>query len=398
MASLQTEMRGGKRHYRVAFRDKNHKRRSIRLGPLTKKSAEAIRLRIEHLVSASIAGVAPDAATSQWVAELGDELTRRLSRTGLITGRGNAGIGEFIDAYIESRQEAAPNTIRNLKNSRRKLTDFFGEQVSLRDITPGDADDWRQSLVDKKLSPASLSKCIKHAKQFLRLAERKNLVAANPFQHLVAGGEKNSERRAYVSQAVTSKVLDECPDTEWRLIVALCRFGGLRCPSEVLSLKWTDINWAEQHMTVRRNKTATRTVPLFPELYPHLRETHELAGDYAVNCITRYRDSNSNLRTQFKRIIERAGVPIWPRLFQNLRASAETDLGDLYPSQVVVQWIGNSERVASEHYLQVITKHYERAIREGLGGAPPGAPMEQRVVQQPAATERASSESKPQTP
>jgi hypothetical protein len=27
-------------------------------------------------------------------------------------------------------------------------------------------------------------------------------------------------------------------DVEWRLIFALCRFGGLRCPSEIPALRW----------------------------------------------------------------------------------------------------------------------------------------------------------------
>jgi integrase len=398
MASLQTEKRGSKRHYRVAFHDKDHKRRSIRLGPLTKKSAETIRLRIEDLVAASIAGAAPSGATSKWVSDLGDELTKRLARAGLVAERGSASIGAFVDAYVDTRTEAAENTIRNFKNTRRKLTDFFGEDRNLRDISPGDADDWRQWLIDKNLSPSTVSKAIKHSKQFMKFAKRKNLIEEDPFRHIVAGGEKNDERRAYVPQTVIERVLAHCPDTEWRLLVALCRFGGLRCPTEVLALQWTDIDWAEHRITVRKIKTSTRTLPVFPELYPHLREAHELARDRTTYCITRYRGNNSNLRTQFQRIIDRAGVPSWPRLFQNLRASCETDLSDHYPTQVVVQWMGNSQKTAAEHYLLVTQKHCERAIREGLGGAHAGAPLEPKVVQQPAATGSVTNKPKPETP
>jgi integrase len=63
---------------------------------------------------------------------------------------------------------------------------------------------------------------------------------------------------------------------EWRLLIALCRYGGLRCPSEVLSLKWEHIHWAEGRMTVPSPKTEhhdggeSREVPLFPELRPFL--------------------------------------------------------------------------------------------------------------------------------
>jgi hypothetical protein len=37
-----------------------------------------------------------------------------------------------------------------------------------------------------------------------------------------------------------NKVLEACPNAEWRLIFALSRFGGLRCPSEHLVLTWAD--------------------------------------------------------------------------------------------------------------------------------------------------------------
>ena len=48
--------------------------------------------------------------------------------------------------------------------------------------------------------------------------------------------------------------------------------------------------------------------------------------------IHRYRGSDTNLRTQFQRIIRRAGVESWPRLFQNMRASRETELTNEYPA------------------------------------------------------------------
>ena len=35
----------------------------------------------------------------------------------------------------------------------------------------------------------------------------------------------------------------ESPDNQWRRLFALCRFGGLRCPSEPLVLRWDDVDW-----------------------------------------------------------------------------------------------------------------------------------------------------------
>ena len=77
--------------------------------------------------------------------------------------------------------------------------------------------------------------------------------------------------------------------------------------------------------------------------------------------ITRYRNSNTNLRTQLQRIIAKAGLKSWPKLWQNLRATRETELAETYPMHVVCAWIGDTQAVAQKHYLQVTDEHYEAA-------------------------------------
>jgi hypothetical protein len=82
---------------------------------------------------------------------------------------------------------------------------------------------------------------------------------------------------------------------------------------------------------------------MFPELRPHLEECFDLAEPGTEYVITRYRDTNANLRIQLLRIIQRAGLQPWPKLFQNLRSTRETELADDFPMHVVCQWIGNSQ-------------------------------------------------------
>ncbi|MBX9585241.1 MAG: hypothetical protein K2X87_33460 [Gemmataceae bacterium] len=72
---------------------------------------------------------------------------------------------------------------------------------------------------------------------------------------------------------------------------------------------------------------------------------------------------NAHLRTTFEKIIRRAGLAAWPRLFHNLRASCETDLVQHHPIQVVCSWLGNTPAVALRHYLQVRDEDFERALR-----------------------------------
>ena len=139
-------------------------------------------------------------------------------------------------------------------------------------------------------------------------------------------------------------------------------------------MRWTDIDWERGRFTVASPKTKGqgkpwRVVPLFDELRPILAEAFEQAAEGAVYVVASYRDANANLRTQFKRILRRAGVASWPRLFHGLRASRQTELENRFPTHVVCEWLGNSEAVARNHYLQVTEEHFQQAQGGAGGGA-----------------------------
>src|SRR5262249_45630927 len=102
-----------------------------------------------------------------------------------------------------------------------------------------------------------------------------------------------------------------------------------------------------------------------------------------IHVITRNRGDagmgnglTTNWRTQFLRILRKAGVTPWPRLFHGLRASCQTDLANKFPAHVVCEWLGNSLAVAREHYLQVTEDHYREAAQNPaqLGAQKPAHP------------------------
>ena len=103
---------------------------------------------------------------------------------------------------------------------------------------------------------------------------------------------------------------------------------------------------------------------MFPELRSLLMDAFDAAPEGAKYVITRYRDAGANLRTQFQRIIKRAGFESWPRLWQNLRASRETELMRSYDLATVCRWIGNSPAVAAKHYAMStdLNADFQRAI------------------------------------
>ena len=94
---------------------------------------------------------------------------------------------------------------------------------------------------------------------------------------------------------------------------------------------------------------------------PYLEEQYELAEPGNPFVIVTKRSKNSNLRRRFKKIVGRAGLQPWPKLFQNMRASRATELVKDFPEHVVTAWMGHSKRIAQKHYLQVTEDDYKQA-------------------------------------
>jgi integrase len=380
MASIVRDPNGRKR---ILFVASDGKRKSIRLGKIPQKFAEEVKTKVEYLNATIIGGIPLDGETAGWLSRIGNELSDKLAAVGLIPKRASARLGDFLDAFIAERTDIKPNTRRNLEAAKARLIEFFTKEKPLREITAGEGDSWLLWL-DSKYAKSTSGRTVKRAKQFFRFALRRKLISENPFDEVKAHPQTNEARKCFIDRAEAEKVLEACPDVEWRLLFALSRFGGLRCPSEHLALSWSDVDWERSRFLVHSPKTeghegkAERWVPIFPELRPHFEAAFDAAEPGTVWVINRYREANQNLRTQFLRILRRAGLKPWQKLFHNLRASRQTELAESFPLHVVCEWIGNSQVIAKNHYLQVPDMYFERAIKSG---AESGAHAAQNAAQ-----------------
>lgn len=366
MASICKQTNGRKS---IQFVGPDQKRKTLRLGKVPMKTAEGVKMRIESLLAHRITKHALDRGTAQWLSEVEPGLLKRLVGVGLVDERESSLMEEYCESYYELRKaDTKPNTQKKYRNAMKYLYEFFGRDKLIKDITPGDCDEWRLWLTSKGLAENTVRKHCAVAKVFFYNAVRKKLVEENPFQDLKATSIPNKSREYFITAEETEKLLNACPDAEWRLIVALARYGGLRIPSEPYALRWDDINWVDERFYVSSPKTERyegkegRMVPLFPQLRPYLEDCRELAEDDAEFVIVKYRRGSCNLRTCMQKIVKRAGLNQWPRLFQNLRSSRETELlSEGFQLQTVVAWLGNSPTVALKSYLQVREDDYKKA-------------------------------------
>jgi len=359
MATLGKDSRGSRY---IQFENRDRQRKTLRLGKVPKRDAEKIRHHMADLVSAQITGGVPSAETARWLAGVSDQLSEKLSRVGLTEDRNRGTLGSFIEQYVASRTDVKVSTKKLWKSTHNSLIEFFGGNRPLRGITKGDAKAWRLSIATGR-AENTVRKRTAVAKSLFNSAIEHELIEVNPFVGLASTIVENRARDYFVTADEAAKVLEACPDTDWRVIFALCRWGGLRCPSEVLALRWGDILWDKQRFVVQSPKTGYRVCPLFPELVPVLNEAWDIAADGAEFVVTKQRDATSNFRTTMTKIVTRAGLKPWPKLFHALRASRATELADNYPGHVAAAWLGHSSTVANKHYRQVTDDHFDSATK-----------------------------------
>ncbi|NNM87070.1 MAG: transposase [Phycisphaerae bacterium] len=175
-------------------------------------------------------------------------------------------------------------------------------------LTPGMFYEWQKKLFEHGamlFDPATAVAGHNRvdAKKDGRRGVRWQMLDRNPFDGIAAGGQYNEARKRFIPQADVAKVLAACPDSQWRILVGLSRFGGLRIPSEALPLTWQDVNWDTNTLLVHSPKTehhegqASRTIPLFPELRQVLLEAFEAAQPGTTRIITMADSAQVNWRT-----------------------------------------------------------------------------------------------------
>ncbi|KAA0215669.1 MAG: site-specific integrase [Leptolyngbya sp. PLA3] len=339
----------------------------VRLGRMGDTAAKAFQTHVGAIVAARGVGVPLEPSTVKWLAGLADDLHARLAATGLVESREakkTHTLGELLTAFFDAA-DVRPATLVTMKQVRPSLEEHFGDRTDVATITARGMAEWRSSMVKSGLAAATVSKRVKVCRQIFGKGVKWGMIAENPTLDLRAGDMTNPDGRVFVDREIIAKVIDAAPDPEWRLLIALGRYGGLRVPSEALAMKWADVLWDVNRIRVASTKTGTRIVPLFPELAEPLHRCFDVAEEGAEYVIARHR-AHRNMNIALRRIIEQAGIEAWPNTWRNLRASRATELAQQFPGHVAAAWLGHSEAIADAHYRMVRDEDFDRAAKPGV--------------------------------
>ena len=384
MASLRRQSKGNSWQLRVTVKGK---RITLSLSDLSEGQAEQWSLYVQAIADSLDFDRPRDRKLNEWLSSLSRDHRRKLSDKGLIEAdapeTAEIGLAQYLEEYFGSRRaDIKEASWISYNHTWKRLNEFFTGR-SLQSITAIDAKQFRKWLEtsNKRDKPAkgeqakplainTIKRRTGLCRQIFKQAVEDGLIARNPFVGMSTSVRSNRERQHHIPLDVFEKVLEKAPNATWRSLLVLARLGALRIPSEAQALRWDNIAWEAKRISIvlsskteHHAKRAVRIVPLLPAIDTELLKLFAEAEDGEEFVFPKLR-MDSNLRTTLEKILRRASVKQWPKLWQNLRASGATDFAQALPSHVAAAICGHTEQIAKEHYWTVSDNDLDIAIEK----------------------------------
>ena len=376
MATLTTDRRSGKvTGYNVQWYD-GKRRFTIHLGGkrYTKKTAERFKDIVEALLFYRRNGITtPDKSVEHWLQNAPVELRTKLAKAGLLVVDEVKTCRQLWDSFLVHKKDVKDNTVQVYLSSQTHFFEAFLPAEPIEKITLDRLLEWKATLLDR-YAAASVATFLKTVRTVLNWAVKQDWLPKSPMSGIPIGRFENRGKDRVISLEEYAKLLDACPNQEWRTIMALARIGGLRCPSELRQLRWKDVEWERNRFLVRSTKTEhheghrERFVPLFPELREELDRLFllgETTDDEFV--IQSFQGSTWRMGTQFQKIAHLAGLGTVVRPFDNLRMSRSNEVLRQFGEIKESLWIGHSSAVMKKHYFRLSDTDFSEAAMVDLG-------------------------------
>ncbi len=305
------------------------------------------------------------------IKNLPSDLRDKLADAGLIEAKQSRTLVAFLKAYLEERSDLAKRTKAKYSTSIKSLIDYFGN-IPLAEVTHEKAALYRVHLMQTGFKEATVSKMIGVARLFLGTAKRRKLIDENPFQYVETGSQVNKEREHRVTKDEFDTLLAACANEKDRLIIALGQ-SGLRIPSELVGLRWSEIDWEKKCFVVHSPKTerkgkGKRIVPIFDLDQPCIKLRQYLLDALAVAPKDEDRifpdiHPEKSMGSWISKLADRAGIDLWEKPFQNMRSTCANELREVFPEHVCNAWLGHTQKVAVDAYLYVMDEQLEKATQ-----------------------------------
>jgi len=353
----------------------------------------------------------------KFIASLPDRIHKKLESYGLVRKRG---VRRSEDSFALSSVRHEFQQGRDVKESTEDnenrafdlLEKHFTAEKDVRDITVLAAERFaawlpKQRLIGNgKLNSSTVSGHLRKITSLFNYMVKAELITKNPFADIRTPMKRDKSNDYYVSIEETNAYIDAVTHPQWKAIIAIARYCGVRGPSDLLYMQRKHVDFKKKQVTFPSIKNGNRVCPLFPEVVEHFkflcdRESdpngflfkditeggHGKKGNWdAVRASGKLKDLN--LRKTPNSAYRRAtGENPIPKFFKNCRATRVTELikMDGFSQHSVCEWIGHTEAISNEHYLMMMDEDHKRATESK--GTPKSTPKTSSTERSPVVPE-----------
>lgn len=323
-----------------------------------------------------------------------DELAKRISEynSGSYIAPSKMTVQMLIDQWlmVYAAPQLAPSTVRGYKVNFDKHTIPYIGHILVQKLTGTEIQHMYTQLSKTGLSPRSIRYVHTTLREVLQYAYKTRVISLNPADFVSAPKQGKYKAEVYNTDEV-AKLLSCAKGTDMEIPLMIDLETGLR-RGELLALKWSDINWEECILTVKRNlvcingeynfgetktKSGNRKLLLSESLIEKLRQHRvrqteirlQLGATYQNNDLICCRDDGSPYHTgsfshKFANFLKKHGLK-HIRLHDIRHTNATLMLENGIPAKIASERLGHSGiAITLDTYSHVSPKMQKDAVEK----------------------------------
>jgi integrase len=307
MASVHKNPAAGSPYWFAAFRGPDGRR--MKKSTKTKDRTKALRLAVEweELANKGRKGELVVSQARKVVSELVEQATGEPLHF--------QSVSDYFTHWKKQWEGSkAKNTAVKYTHTVDSFLKALGKRSSqpLGNISPGDLEKWRDSLQKGGRTPTTVNFSLKVVSIAFQKALKLGYISVNPCHGLEAVRDDTEAQRDVFTQEQVQALLLAAKGTDWEGAVLVGYYTGLRL-GDVVALTWGEVDTSSQRgWFLRRTTGKTKKVvlvPVHPFLQDFLNTRQGVARAPLFPVLSGSKPGgNTGLSTQFKKLMERAGI------------------------------------------------------------------------------------------
>ncbi|MBX3743652.1 MAG: tyrosine-type recombinase/integrase [Akkermansiaceae bacterium] len=327
------------------------------------------------------------ATRNELTADRGRQFLEKMTEFATGTALRSYTITDWMEFWLANKKASAkPATFARYKNAVARFKAHLGSRATqrLETITSGDIQKFRDKLHSEGRSAKTSNGYLKDIRSCITSAVKEGLLPRNPASTVSVLSEEDSVSREPFTIEEVQKLIHAAPSKEWKGLILLGAFGGLRL-GDAATLKAGTIDFSKKCITYLPQKTSRKkkvvTVPLsialeqyfldYPvpddpaaPLFPQLAKVSP-AGRNGLSLRFGALMTHAGIsRAEIKKVKHGAGRTQYARSFHSLRHTFNSWLANADVSQEIrMRLTGHSTREINDIYTHTELSALKAAVQ-----------------------------------